>query len=82
VGEGTRAEAEAKFRRGVGGAGKGGNEDGENPAEFWERRLLKPLPDFGGNAEMRELGAQIQVGEEGRCREEKVVAVGGGGGRM
>lgn len=32
----------------------------DDPSAFWERRLLKPLPDFGGNSEMRELGAQIQ----------------------
>ena len=60
VGEGSQAQAEAKFRKGGGGdAGTAGDKDGD-PNEFWERRLLKPLPDFGGNSEMRELGAQIQ----------------------
>ena len=52
----SRAEQAQRFR--VGGARPGAGE--EDPNSFWERRLLKPLPDFGGSAELRELGAQIQ----------------------
>jgi hypothetical protein len=53
----TRAEASQQYRRR--GAEKHAD-GGDEAKEFWERRLIKPLPDFGGNSELRELGAQIQ----------------------
>jgi katanin p60 ATPase-containing subunit A1 len=60
VAVGTRAEAEAKFRKCNANGGSFAADGEGDPGEFWDRRLLKPLPDFGGNSEMRELGAQIQ----------------------
>ena len=40
---------------------RGGTEDGgeeESPEEFFQNRMLKPLPDFGSE-EMRDLGAAL-----------------------
>mmetsp|Transcript_16770 Transcript_16770/g.38249 ORF Transcript_16770/g.38249 Transcript_16770/m.38249 type:complete len:509 (-) Transcript_16770:5-1531(-) len=55
LGEEGKGAYQDKYRRNQKHGG-----DGEDPNDFWERRMLKPLPDFGGSSELRELGSQIQ----------------------
>ena len=46
-------------KKGAGGAGSGAGAGGEGKEDYYEQRILKPLPQFESNPQLRELAAIV-----------------------